>query len=164
MRFGYHPMTAFGGFVEASPQYELIEEITIDTDVTEVVRNKDPNGVNYDFSAVAIYVSSPAHSAAASNDVLIFNLIDKNNNYLGYQEQVGGIGTTKRTCVFKARNDSGLYEAYSFHNATSTENVYTEYSFGGYLWRNVAKIILLTYPSSKIIPAGTTIKIYGIRG
>lgn len=149
---------------EMNKQYELIEEFTLTEDVSTITRTKDPNGVAYDFSAITIFVDSPANTNAGANDVLIFKPTDANDQLIYYHEHKGGIGTSKRTCVFKARNDHGLCEGYSFASYTSNANVYAENSMNGVLWRNVKKITIGTYPSTAKIIAGTKITIYGIRG
>lgn len=148
-----------GAFVEK--QYELIEEVTLTEAVSYFSRNKDTNGRAYNFSAITVIVIASAASATAA---LIFNPMDVDNKYLFYHEHAGGLGTSNRSCVFRGRNDHGLSEGYSFGTNTANANCYAERSFNGDAWRNVSKINLATYPSTVLIPAGTTIKIYGIRG
>ena len=148
-------------------QYELIEDITLDEDTTSLKRPKDPNDVPYNFSAIAIYVDAPACSSAASSDSLVFAipLASNKNKFLTYFEQKGVIATTAKRTMFKARNDCGIVEAHAFTFSNSSGgNMYAEKGHSTMLWENVTEITISTYPSSKVIPAGTKITIYGIRG
>jgi hypothetical protein len=145
--------------------YELIEDITLEAAVSYFTRNKDTNGVAYNFSAITIIVSAPACPNADSGTAysLIFIPQDADEKYLYYHEHRNGVGTSKRTCIFKARSDHGLCDGYSFATNANSGNVYAEPGYNGPLWRNVAKIQLTIYPSIPI-PAGTRIQIYGVRG
>lgn len=151
----------------ASKQYELIEEVTLEEDVESFARTADTNGVPYDFSAVTIFVEVPAYADAITGNMLIFALLNANEKYVTYFEKAGAIATTAKRTKFTARNDCGIADILAFSvSSSSGANVWAERGHTSELWSNVTKITFATYVSSgkQLIPAGTKITIYGIRG
>ncbi len=142
--------------------YELIEDITLAEDATVFERTTDTEGNPFNLSAVAIFMDTPAYAEAASSDYVIFNLMKANNDHLYYYEHTGAILTGARKTTFKAWNDRGLAESYSMTMGSRSGAMYSEQGFTSPLWENVAKV-RLSVPS-KVIPAGTRIRIYAIRG
>ena len=151
------------GATVAEKQYELIEVITLTEDTAQLTRTADPNGVPYDFSAVRVFVDTPAYDGAKTSWQLIFALRNADNNAMVYQ-QVGEALDAKKTTLV-ARNDRGMVDYY-YASASG--------SIGGIIkakpltltepWRNVSKINLTKHPSDVVILAGTKITIYAVRG
>lgn len=144
-------------------QYELIEDITLTEVVAHFERKKDTNGVAYNFSKLKIVVN---FAAAASNTQAVFCCKDANGDYIFYQTSANGsIGTAARKSIVTVYNDGGLVNYNALCAVNTTQTAYYAFpSYCGREWRNIATLRITTYPSSDTIPAGTTIKIYGIRG
>ena len=82
-----------------------------------------------------------------------------------YHQQGEALQTSERATNFIARNDHGLIDYYGVSAAKGVSD--TPKMRDGYIirpWSNVVSLSLSTYPSSVMIPAGTTIQIYGVRG
>ena len=142
--------------------YELIEEVTLAEAVSSFSRNKDTNGVVYDFSAIRIRILAPAAERTAQ---IIFSVHGKGSNSMIYHQQADGLSTSVRATNFVARNDHGLVD---YRSVSSGKDSIDALKFrDGYLfksWKNVNGFSLGTYPSSVSIPAGTLIQIYAVRG
>ena len=150
---------------EKSRQYELIEEITLQEAVSSVYRTKDPNGVPYNFSAVRISVNYTAATRTAS--ATIYLQAADNSNVI-YHTATSAISTTNRGLFFIAKNDHGFAQYYCVDGGSysGTLNVKSTPGYNDRMWKNCAKITIGTYTGSDpvLIPAGTVIRIYGIRG
>lgn len=149
----------------AEKTYELIEDFTTDQDATQITRNKDLNGVAYNFSKIKVVALFAAASAATQ---AVFWCKDANNsNTIYHTMSSGSISTSQRRAVFTAYNDGGLADYNAICNTTTTQQPF--YAMSGYCareWKNVAWFSITTYSNSGTvpIPAGTRILIYGIRG
>ena len=142
--------------------YELIEEVTLAEAVTVFKRTADTNGVPYNFSAIRIRVLAPAATAKAQ---IIFSIYGSGGSNMIYHQQGEALQTSERATNFIARNDHGLIDYYGVSAAKGVSD--TPKMRDGYIirpWSNVVSLSLSTYPSSVMIPAGTTIQIYGVRG
>ena len=143
--------------------YKLIEEITLDEDVAQFYRTTDPKGVPYDFSAMRIRVQTAAASASAQ---IIFSAYGKGqSNSLIYHQVSNALATSAKSTNLVARSDHGFLECYSVSG--NSGNLGNAQYRDGYLmkdWHNVINLRLTTYPSDVLIPAGTKIKIYAVRG
>jgi hypothetical protein len=153
-------------------QYELIEDITLDEDVTSFTRSKCPinekwNGEAYNFSAVRMYINAQPCDDATSSSQIIFNLASASNSYHIYHQQNNGLSTSARTTGLVARNDRGFVDYYAVNGSGSGSSgsltARPDYTFVR-PWDNIIRINLSTHPSSLTIPAGSRIRIYGIRG
>lgn len=147
-------------------QYELIEEVTLEEDVESFTRTADTNGNPYNFSAMRIYVDATAAEGANNNSQMIFSLGTKSNNFAIYLQATGGITNTARNTLLNAQNENGFRSVW-FATATSggtSTNIQTISAHYTYIWENVTRLALSTHPSTLKIPAGTCIRIYGIRG
>lgn len=146
-------------------QYELIEDITLDEDVTSFSRTTDPNGVPYDFSAIKMYVKVPAYAdISASKGRCIFSTKNAAKAYIVY-EWCTMLGKTERWTAFSARNEGGLIECYtsaaeSGGSASLAMRPYHVVS----AWENACQIAITTTANDVVIPAGTRIQIYAVRG
>ena len=147
---------------EKSKQYELIDEVTLEEAVSSFSRNTDTNGVPYDFSAIRIRTLAPAAERTAQ---IIFSVRSKGGSSMIYHQQVDGLSTSVRATNFVARNDHGLVD---YHCVSSSKDSTDNLKFrDGYLfgaWKNVVSFGLATYPASVLIPAGTLVQIYAVRG
>lgn len=146
---------------ELNKQYELIEEVTLAEEAASFKRNKDTNGVPYDFSAIRVRVVAPAATAKAQ---IIFSIYAKDFNLM-YHQQSEALTTSKTATNFVLRNDHGLVDYYCVTSAEVNQG--NPRMRDGYIirpWENGTSISLTTNPSSVLIPAGTTIKIYAVRG
>ncbi len=149
-------------------QYELIEEFTLDEDVARVDRSFDTNGEAYNFSAIKIAVKAPiAETATHSSHQLIFVVPDLKNGGSHIYHQVNGAlsASGAKNTYFTARNDHGMTEYYIVPcNPGGVGQWVSKDPWCWKPWGNVEKFVLQTYPTSVLIPAGTVITIYAIRG
>ena len=151
---------------EVTKQYELIEEITIDEAVASFKRDIDTSGNAYDFSAIRVRVQAPVAEGAQSASQIIFDLRGENNALLLYHQTPGGLSpTSEKVTHLIARNDHGLLDYYvAVSDVRSNANMVTKEHYVNTPWTNVVSIRLITYPNTVLIPAGTKITIYGVRG
>ena len=143
-------------------RYELIEEVTIAEAVSSFSRNKDTNGVPYDFSAIRIKVLAPAATAKAQ---IIFSVYRKDGTNLCYHQQPDALSTSETATNFVLRDDHGMVDYYCVTSAkTSTGSPKMRDGYIVRPWGNVISFSIGTYPSSVSIPAGTLVQIYAVRG
>lgn len=143
--------------------YELIEDVTLEEAATSFKRTADPNGVAYNLSAIRVRIVAPAATAAAQ---IIFSIGNATRGSFIYHQASNALKTSATTTNFVARNDNGLVDYYVMAGV-SANNIGNCTVRDGYVhadWGNVTKIVFTTYPESVLIPAGTRIQIYGIRG
>lgn len=155
---------AIEGVRASEKQYELIEEITLAEAVASFTRNMDTNGEPYNLSAIRVKVNAPAAEGATSTSQIIFNTKDARGNSTIYHQVTGGLGTSARVSYLVARNECGMIDYYIVNSAVN--NTGARYVRDGYVirpWKNIASFIISTYPTTVLIPAGTTITIYGIK-
>lgn len=145
--------------------YELIEDVTLQEDVSGFVRTADPNGVAYNFSAVRICITAAANPNAGSSAQIILQVDGNKSDYMIYHQATGSIATSERVTTLVARNDHGMLDYYV--SSGSVNSPTTNSSRPAYLvkqWSNVSRINLFTYPSGTVLPAGSRIRIYAVRG
>ena len=142
--------------------YELIEEITLDEDVAQFYRTTDPKGVPYNFSDLRIKVLTTAATGSAQ---IIFSIGSNKNELMIYQQVAGALATSARATHMVARNDHGMIDCFAVNSGVNHMN-YPNYRDGYIIkpWENVNRIKLLTYPTDVLIPKGTKIAIYAVRG
>ena len=143
--------------------YELIEDVTLQEDVSSFVRTADPNGVAYNFSAIHIRILAPAATAAAQ---IIVNLGNAANSYFLYHQTSNGLRTSTTATNIVARNDNGLTDYYVMAGVSSDGigNCAVRDNYLYREWGNITRINFSTYPSTVLIPDGTRIRIYAVRG
>lgn len=143
---------------EQNKQYELIEEVTLTEAVASFTRNKDTNGVAYNFSAVRACANFPAASAAQT---ITFVLGAQGSDYYIYHNDEG-IATDARQTILVARNDCGICDYYYCVSQTGYRGyLRTRSTYIQNVWKNIKKV---TINAATTFPIGTVIKIYGIRG
>lgn len=143
--------------------YELIEEVTLEEDVSSFLRTADPQGNPYNFSAIRIFIQTAKGTGTAQ---VIFSIgSETSNNYVYYQKGDILVSNKEQDAIYRQYNDNGRM---FFEGAACARN--NSGNFGArvsYLdkeWKNVIRIALTVNSDTVRIPAGTTIKIYGIRG
>lgn len=145
------------------PQFELIEEITLDEDVPNIIRNAEPNGTPYNFKKVKLVIDTPVAMArtvfasingkrSISNNVCRSNAF-YNSSYTGY-----GCVDIDVTSGFV---ESDFYFSYgSLANASSVGATRAPTA-----WRTVTDVItevtLGAYSANLV--KDTNIKIYAVR-
>lgn len=143
---------------EQNKQYELIEEVTLTEAVASFTRNKDTNGVAYNFSAVRACANFPAASASQT---ITFILGAQGSDYYIYHNDEG-IATDARQTILVARNDCGICDYYYCVSQTGYRGyLRTRSTYIQNVWKNIKKV---TINAATTFPIGTVIKIYGIRG
>ena len=141
-------------------QYELIEEVTLEEDAASFTRTADPNGVPYGFSAVRVQIK--AEIADKSQSLLSALGCATSSSYV-YHQISNGLSTEVRHAHLMCRNDHGQLDYYAMSsNTNSAGNILARANYLGKAWQNITRINLTA--ATSVIPAGTTIKIYGIRG
>lgn len=145
---------------EMNKPYELIEEFTLDADVIEVFRNEDSNGNAYNFSAMRIAAEIAPSSGEAQFICTVFTTSPTSGAF--YIPVNGGINTAKRVNTFVIRNDKGFTDCFAAHDQNYNQQVRASVLVNQ--WKNVTKIKLFSGKEGINLPAGTRIRIYGIRG
>lgn len=148
---------------EQNKQYELIEEVTLVEDVASFKRTADTNGVPYNLSALRIRVLAAAASTSAQ--IIFAAGYGNSTTNLMYHQQSNALQTSERATNFVLRNDHGFVDYYCI--TSSKSNIGTAQMRDGYInrvWGNIQRFSLSTYPSTVLIPAGTIIQIWGIKG
>lgn len=149
-----------------SKQYELIEDFTLEKDAAIITRKKYPeshprSGEPYDFNAIRVYVSIPDKSSVTAQ--IIFCTGTGSNGYYIFHAQNNGLLAGKASqAFFRAYNDGGFVN----YDVAVSQN-YTKHAIPSYIakvWGNVDKLEISSNNSGNVFPAGTRIRIYGIRG
>lgn len=143
--------------------YELIEDVTLEEDVSSFVRTADPNGVAYNFSAVRMQIAA---EPASSSSQLIFHLASNESEYLIYHQQNNGLSTSARVTGLIARNDRGFLDYFVLNGtANSPTTMSARNGFADIKpWGNICGITIFSASSNVTIPAGSRIRIYAVRG
>lgn len=148
---------------EQNKQYELIEDVTLDEDIANFIRKADPSGNKYNFSAIRIFIRTPVCATTAQ---VIFSIGSGSSTSYVYHQQ-NDILTKDTECdaLFVERNDNGFVEYFCASypkNQSAIMRLRPAYNIK--VWQNVTRVSISANSSTATIPAGTNIKIYGIRG
>lgn len=139
--------------------YELIEEITLTEEVTQLIRNAEPNGTAYHFRNMYVNIITPQ---AKEGGVIYskFNniLIGLAMNSITSQAPEGGIAQ------IYAHVDDGFLDGYG----VGTRNLATSSNLVRYLTplnvpSGISAINSINILATVNIPINTNIKIYGVR-
>ena len=143
--------------------YALIEEFTLEEEVTSIVRTNEPDGTPYNFSAIRVYVKAPANTSLTGTKSANWFTKDSAGNFQVFLF-LRTVGKTERRTVLVARNDGGRHEIYagSSEGANTTECNIRPHTFINE-WANVAHFEI-DIDDEVTFPIGTKITIYGIRG
>lgn len=145
---------------QVNKQYELIEDITLAEDTQTIERNVDPTGNAYNFSAMRIMAEIAPSSGQAQFICTVFTTSPTNGAF--YMPLNGGVGTAKREDTFVIKNDKGFTDCFAVSD--TSYNQQSRASILASQWKNVTKIRLFSGTEGINLPAGTRIRIYGIRG
>lgn len=146
-------------------QYQLIEDITLSEDVTRFSRKADPEGVAYDFSAIRVLMYAPAYAGATSADQVIFSLSSPKTASMVYHQASNAVATNAKRTILSARNQNGFVDyLVTVANGGNVGTVGLRPAILVEPWQNISTLNMVTNPSSQVIPAGTRIVIYAVRG
>jgi hypothetical protein len=121
--------------------------------------------VAYNLSGLRVKVRTPAAEGANTTTQLIFNIGHTEGGSLIHHQLTGGLATTEKVSYLVAGDDHGMLDYYALTCAPS--NISSRGMRDGYVirpWYNISSVQVSSYPAKVLIPAGTTITIYGIRG
>ena len=152
--------TAWAAADMAEPEFELIEEITLEETTSIIERACEPNGTPYNFTSVCIDLIVPAVDAGVITQPTFG--VDVNGMRVFWQSNALGDGD-KRFRLFVIQNH-GSPVLFGYKN-NGIDNDYTSadiFSPRTHLYK-----LRLPFASIKVyygtFPAGTTIKISGVR-
>lgn len=142
-------------------EYELIEEITLEEDST-VTRTKEPDGTLYNFKKFRFMVISPAVNEAANyvnglvysdngSRVIFYMPISKDEVRRTHAE-IWRTGVTWDAAY--TGNTNASYDTLCKFGSAEGDKLYTPNSFGEYI---------ASFSINVKLPAGTIIKIWGVR-
>lgn len=139
--------------------YELIEEITLTEEVTQLIRNAEPNGTAYHFRNMYVNIITPQAKEGGVIYSMFNNIpIGLAMNSITSQVPKGGIAQ------IYAHVDDGFLDGYG----VGTPNLTTSSSFVRYLTplnvpSGISAINNIKILATVNIPINTNIKIYGVR-
>lgn len=143
--------------------YELIEEITLEEAVTSFMRTADTNGVTYDFSAIRAFVKTPANPELTGSGRVVFST-KSGSKYKSYTWATALSKNAETQTAFMSRNDHGMLEdaiwSVSYDDTAASR---MRPSYIKYTWTNIDYFVI-TPQNGQVLPAGTTISIYAVRG
>ena len=133
--------------------YELIETFTLEEEAT-IIRNKEPDGTLYDFSSVIIFGETPVVSKT-------FYVVFLVNDLWMASVHCNSTGNKYYFCVRASAEGGRLFSKMTY--ATSRDALAATYSrnlhsHGWYAGKAISK-----FHTDEALPAGTVIKIYGVR-
>lgn len=149
-----------------SNEFELIENITLDSDVTYIDRNAEPNGTLYNFSALYLYMNIKPATNRSSLSVIANSTKNLCNQYSIIHDEE--IYTYVYSKIINGYLDT-VYptNVYTFKNATATMN---KANFSPETIFNVESINSIRIGAAKVsgdgdayIPSGSSIQIWGVR-
>lgn len=142
--------------------YELIEKIITTEETNGIERSVEPDGTPYSFISVFIKIHCPAADYTGTLNVRYYA---ENKNIIAYV--VNAVDTVEKFGISKVITGNGYLEACGSVAASTAHasllsilaTTYSEYlTKQGYINK-----IFLNLQSSKILPVGTEILIYGVR-
>lgn len=150
-------------------EYELIESITTTEDLVSLTRTTEPDGTAYNFKAIAVQVHTTAGSAGA--EARVYGAFDTNNTDRVWSRVTNGVYTTERYYWTKINPVYGYWTAqWNAAAASASEqgilytaaNVYELY-YNTTNYPTIKLVHVTSQNQSVPLPAGTTIKIWGVR-
>ena len=148
---------------ELGGEYELIETITTEEDVTSISRSATPDGQPYKFRAAIVTVHKPSGTSKYILQAYTYHENGKNTRIVLDFSSDGAMGA--RMEVYP---HYGYYKADGYLPSTAYSNSSTALSMANANVCNIPEdgyiksIALLAY-STGVIPAGSEIKIWGVR-
>lgn len=154
-----------GGGEADSGTYELVEEITTTEDLTRIARTALPDGTAYQLKAAKVKMVVAAGVGTGNVNVQYQNTEAKDWVVLG-TSSAGAISTGTRYHWSRLWRDHGAWEC-EFTNPSSSKYGVATYKMAGndevINDLNITRIDVFSTTSGIPIPAGTVIKIYGVR-
>lgn len=157
------------GYVPAKPEgeYTLIESITLDEDVSSVVRTQEPDGRAYNLRALYIKLTSPA---CMETRRLYFNVGNTDatdiwtDDKLAYINSVNAINTYGHAAEMFVERMNGVFRS-QFLYPDYGSTMLSVYSNHASVRTGAVKAVrIFAYSNTtNLIPAGTKIDIYGVR-
>lgn len=138
--------------------YELIEDFTLEEDVTSIKRTAEPDGTPYNLSSIIISLYVPGAGATNTATVRINNLYQTIGQIQNFTHE-----TSERDSDIFAVVKGGKILAFTRYGAIGMGNATNVLTSTIGLGRVSAKSINNIEIISKIIPAGTRIIINGVR-
>lgn len=155
--------------------YELIETITLTEQTALLKRDKEPDGTAYNFSAVALIINVPETTDKNDGNVRV-DLYYNEVHYIALVYGIAGIGKTKkRTIVIWKKLSDCLYiygggiENTQNQVAPSRGFNLQDKMYEGEPYTGQTCVKIRVWPQARggfdpeVLPAGTNIKIYGVR-
>ena len=143
-------------------QYELIETIELTEDTTSIERSQEPNGQIYNFKNLLIEITATQGTASVSGKWLIWGVYYASNSMDAFRNIT--IGENFVT-ILKSEADGNLKRLSMTGSNTNTRIIDNTLTFA-YPLRFVLtneNITKMTLQHQTAMPAGTIIKIYGVR-
>lgn len=141
--------------------YELVEEITTTEDLTSLKRTAHPDGTPYNFKGAKVRMDVPAGTGTG-----VVNTNYRNASTLLSQSSTNTIATAKRYQWSRAWREHGMWEC-EFTTGASNTYAATTYkmirSVDIINDLNITQIDIAATTSGVPLPAGTIIRIYGVR-
>ena len=158
-------VSSVGSGSGSNKKYELIDTITVEDDMTELIITKTPEGENYNFDSVIVMYEIPAGSYG---DAAYYAQIFSGDKFIALYQQGTPNATYQKRADFKFENINGRINAES----TAFTLIYYSGDFG-YTDGSAKKgsgdfyyaqpIYKLRLRSNKTMPIGMVIKIWGVR-
>lgn len=140
--------------------YELVESFVTTEELASVSRTQWPDGASYNFKAMLIKMKIPA-----GNGTGLINVSYNNNWTTLVRSSINSIASTPRWGWSKAKWEHGLWVCqFSSGSSEFAQSVYQMAGFQETLSHLPITRINISAPTKDIlIPAGTEIRIYGVR-
>lgn len=157
--------------------YELIEEIVLDEDASRLERTMSPDGTPYSFMAMKVQILNMPTEKTGINALMYMGDSEHPEYIYFYISITNTVASQSNTAYGEAVLRGGYWQAIQKDNSSAgsiTPNgsfkialAITEPSAGFRLTTadvpSIESLRIIPYTGEKIIPAGTTIKIYGVR-
>lgn len=143
------------------PQFELIEEIVLDTDTPSIKKNTEPNGTPYNFKDLLLSIAIPPQTGATSRIIQFYC----DGKSIGRLQSMGHATYTCYGSIrFFAKNGRVFCPIASMaYNAIGNVSSVFSQPNGiiGEIGQEIKELRIVPYNST--LPVGTNIKIYAIR-
>ena len=156
--------------VEPDTGYQLIESITVEEDVQNIIRTKEPDGTPYNFDAVHIRLTSPDN--AAENRRLYYAIGNTASEEIWYDAdrlfyvssgssiKEGGNSTEELFC----EKVEGIFRGWIIPGAIASATISLNSNHGVVREGTVKAVRIFAFANTtNLIPAGTKIEIWGVR-
>lgn len=157
--------------------YELIEEIVFDEDASRLERTMSPDGTPYSFTAMKVQILNMPTEKTGINALMYMGDSEHPEYIYFYISITNTVASQSNTTYGEAVLRGGYWQAIQKGNSSAgsiTPNgsfkvalAITEPSAGFRLTTadvpSIESLRIIPYTGEKLIPAGTTIRIYGVR-